>query len=63
MMVIFQAVNGITRPGEIAINPDWVVAVSPGENETCNITVDGDSTPRYRVKGNFYEVVRKLTKQ
>ena len=64
MLVILETINGITHPGmEIAINTDWVVAVTPGEGETCNITVDGDSTPRYKVKGGFYEIVRKLQPQ
>ena len=64
MLVILKAVDGVTHPGtEIAINTDWVVAVTPGEGETCNITVDGDSTPRYKVKGGFYDVTRKLMGQ
>lgn len=64
-MVILREAPKATNPGrEIAVNPDWVVAVTPNEHleNTCFITVDGDGTPRYMVQGNFYEVVRKLTK-
>lgn len=61
MFLIFKGQPGPTTPGkEFAINTDHITSISPKDENTTFITINGDSTPRYIVDAPFYDVYHKI---